>query len=269
MMRLSFWVLIIGAFAPIAVEAVFKSRSLRHEEKSVVVLSETDASDADIAKVPAPVQVRVPSSELQLVGSMGSFLESEQEVMDPKSPKAQLQRKLVSLIWLEKVLKQNLDSMDEAKYRSKIAQSKTGLEKDTTPATAEMLGRMRTEMHEFSVPFFQKAVQDELKGIHARQKAILDKIIALDAGEDVDISDDVEDEADEPKKKAELKEAAADSKPEKKADGGDKAAKDDEKKKRNRQSNMFVMIMSIIGGSLILIVLGIAIKVHTHTPSRS
>merc|ERR1719440_1716072 len=72
--------------------------------------------------------------------------------------------------------------MDEKRYRAKIAQSKAGLEKDTTPATADMLSRMRTEMHEFSVPFFQKAVKDELKEIRARQKVLLDKIIALDAG---------------------------------------------------------------------------------------
>merc|ERR1719329_853344 len=104
--------------------------------------------------------------------------------MDPKSPKAKLQRQLVALIWLERVLKQNLDSMDEETYRAKIAQSKIGLEKDSTPATAEMLSRMRTEMHEFSVPFFQNAVKDELKNVRARQTAILDKIIAIDAGGD-------------------------------------------------------------------------------------
>merc|ERR1719329_298102 len=104
--------------------------------------------------------------------------------MDPKSPKAKLQRQLVALIWLERVLKQNLDSMDEEAYRAKIAQSKIGLEKDSTPATAEMLSRMRTEMHEFSVPFFQNAVKDELKDVRARQKAILDKIVAIDAGDD-------------------------------------------------------------------------------------
>merc|ERR1719506_2297041 len=112
---------------------------------------------------------------------MGSLLQSEEEVLDPKSPKAALQRKLVALIWLERVLQQNLDSMSKESYRAKIAQSKAGLEKDTTPATAEMLGNMRSEMHEFSVPFFEKAVTEELKDIRARQKVLLDKIIALEA----------------------------------------------------------------------------------------
>merc|ERR1712228_479834 len=94
-----------------------------------------------------------------------------------------------ALIWLERVLQQNLDSMDEESYRAKIAKSEAGLEKDSTPATANMLSKMRTEMHEFSVPFFEKAVKDELQDIRKRQKVILDKIIAIDAGQPVELAE--------------------------------------------------------------------------------
>merc|ERR1719181_874255 len=104
------------------------------------------------------------------------MFQDEAEVMDPKSPKAELQRQLVALIWLERVLPQNLDTMDAEAFRAKIAKSKTALEKDSTPATADMLAKMRTEMHEFSVPFFRDAVQAELDDIKARQKVLLDKI---------------------------------------------------------------------------------------------
>ena len=73
-----------------------------------------------------------------------------------------------------------------------------GLEKDTTPATAEMLSNMRTEMYEFSAPFFQKAVKGELEDIRARQKKLLKKIIAIDDGDegDEDKDDDADDDVD-------------------------------------------------------------------------
>lgn len=262
MTRLSLLVVILAGLVSSAAATASqreKSHSLRHAEQSVVVLSKPPSDDAVAAE---PVQVRVPSSELQLVGSMGSLLEDEEEVMDPKSPKAELQRKLVALIWLERVMQQNLDSMDEDAYRAKIAKSKTGLEKDTSPATAEMLSKMRGEMHEFSVPFFQNAVKAELKDIRERQKVLLDKIIALDSGlESAELATDDKEGGDATQKEKK------DKKEKKKPAAGDDKGKVDEKKRKNRQSNIAVTIMSVIGGTLILIVLGIAIKVHTHTSS--
>jgi len=160
-------VLVLAALTA-RVAGVFKSHSLRHAEESVAVVSASSAEDADVATTSASEQLSAaPGSgivEKMMVGTMGSLLQNEAEVMDPKSPKAKLQRQLVALIWLERVLKQNLDSMDEETYRAKIAQGKSGLEKDSTPATAEMLSRMRAEMHEFSVPFFSKSCQRRAEG---------------------------------------------------------------------------------------------------------
>merc|ERR1719272_777694 len=278
MARLS--VLVLAALTARAA-GVFKSHSLRHAEESVAVVSESPAEDADAATTSVSEQLSAaPGSgmvEKMLVGTMGSLLQSQAEVMDPKSPKAKLQRQLVALIWLERVLKQNLDSMDEETYRAKIAQSKSGLEKDSTPATVEMLSRMRTEMHEFSVPFFQNAVKDELKDIRARQKAILDKIIAIDAGgddaesevaslSDADGEDDGSLEVKDDQGEKEEKKTKKTNKPKPAASENDDPEKA-EKDRKNKQSNIFVVIMSAVGGTLVLIVLAIAIKVKTHVPS--
>lgn len=201
-----------------------------------------------------------------LVGSMGSMLQSEAEVMDPKSPKALLQQQVVGLNWLESVLEQNLDTMDTEAFREKIAKSRTSLEKDTTPATADMLGKMRTEMHEFSVPFFEDAVKEELEDIRARKERLLDKIMAVDAGETVDLEDD---DVKEAEKKAATT-TKKDKAPPKKDKGSSKKAKDDndpeQKKRRRTTTNIVTFVMSLIGATLILCVLGITIKVYTHVP---
>jgi len=234
------------------------SHSLRHSEQSAVVLADSVQDDSEAGEPQLKVQ------ETMLVGSMGSMLQSEAEVMDPKSPKAALQRQLVALIWLERVLEQNLNTMDSQAFLKQVAKSKTALEKDSTPATADMLGQMRTEMHEYSVPFFKDAVQNELSDIRARQKVLLDKIIAVDSGEPVDL-----DEKDDAQKKDEKKTPSA-TKKEKKDKASPKKSKGgenpDEKKRRSTQSNIFVFLMSLLGATLILMVLGIAIKVHTHVP---
>jgi len=186
-------------------------------------------------------------------------MKAEAEVMTGKTSKAEFQRKLVALIWLERVLQQNLDSMEEENYRAKIGNAKAGLEKYSTPATAEMLARMRTEMHEFSVPFFQKAVKDELKDVRARQKVLLDKIIAIDAGQDPD--DVVGDDGSTPPA-PKKKEAAKKEKPELTAEQLATAAS--EKAARHAQSEMFIFIMCAIASLLIIVLLVVAVKVRTH-----
>lgn len=217
-----------------------KSHSLRHSEQAQTEMQEG------------------------IVGSMGDLLQSEAEVMDPKSPKAALQRQLVALIWLERVLEENLQQMDEEEYRKKVAKSKTGLEKDSTPATADMLGKMRTEMHEYSVPFFRDAVKNELADLRARQKVLLDKIIAIDAGEPVEDLSDSPPKKEDDKKKSDEDDDVVEKK--KKRDAAKKQKDDEDKKNRDRQGNIGVFLMSLIGATLVLIVLGIAIKVHTHIP---
>lgn len=240
------------------------SHSLRHTEQAAVAVADAVADRAVAEAVQDDAEAGEPQVQVQetmLVGSMGSMLQSEAEVMDPKSPKAALQRQLVALIWLERVLEQNLNTMDSQAFLKQVAKSKTALEKDSTPATADMLGQMRTEMHEYSVPFFKDAVQNELSDIRARQKVLLDKIIAVDSGEPV-VLDEKVDEPEKIEKKTPTAPKKEKASP-KKAKGGDAP---EEKKRKSNQSNIFVFVMSLLGATLILAVLGIAIKVHTHVP---
>lgn len=233
---------------------------LRHTEQSVEVLSDT-SDEATESALLAPVVTAGSSSEIKLATSMSVLMSNEdEETLDPKSPKAKLQRKLVALIWLERVLQRNLDSMEEEEYREKISKSKADLEKDSTPETAEMLSKMRTEMHEFSVPFFRKAVKDELKDVRERQKVLLDQIMAIDEGQS-------------PESLSETKDGAKDAKKDKKGDAKKKDAPKTEeeiqaekeaKEARRAQGNMFVFLMVLLGGTLVCVLIGIAVKVNMH-----
>lgn len=243
-----------------------QGHTLRHREQSVVVLRKpVEPAVAVEAPTPSPyLQVNLPPADATeedvLAGSMGSLLKTEQEVLDTKSAKGRLQRKLVALIWLERVLQRNLDSMEEEEYREKISKSKADLEKDSTPETAEMLSKMRTEMHEFSVPFFRKAVKDELKDVRERQKVLLDQIMAIDEGQS-------------PESLSETKDGAKDAKKDKKGDAKKKDAPKTEeeiqaekeaKEARRAQGNMFVFLMVLLGGTLVCVLIGIAVKVNMH-----
>merc|ERR1740117_2715073 len=115
-------------------------------------------------------------------------------------------------------------------------------------------------MTQFNVPFFRDAVQDELMDLQARQKVILDKIMAIDAGETVSVDDETEgvkkeeDEVEEIKAPATPKPEKADKK--KKPKPKAKKVEDDPetKKKKDMQSSIFVIIMCGVGGTLSLIV---------------
>jgi len=140
---------------------------------------------ARINRESAPAHaVEKDEEEEVLLSSMGSLLQSEEEVMDPRSDRAQLQREVVGLIWLEQVLSENLNTMNEKNFMAKIAATQAALRADTSPATAAMLGRMRSEVHEFSAPFFRKVVEEELFRIRAKQKMLLNKIAQMDGREE-------------------------------------------------------------------------------------
>lgn len=242
----------------------------QHVEQSAVLLSDHDTLASDLT---APAVTAASGAEIKLESSMALMLgdddddDDDEKAADPASPKAELQRKLVALIWLEKVLQANVDSMDESTYSAKIAKAKAGLAKDTTPATAAMLSQMRMEIHEFSAPFYQNAVKDELHRIQKRQKVFLDKIIALDAGADPATVEKIGEESGE------------DSSPDA---SGSKAAKPDKKekkkkertaeeiadrKKRQAQAQYYTWMMGGTMAVLTLILVGIAIKVKTHVRS--
>jgi len=330
MTRLSLPILLVASLC-IAVSSSLarasKNHALRHTEQSVVVLWKSPADTTSAAAAtpspqarvlppaallvasgtpPTPEQHAMPKVESftqeSLGDSMGALLATEQEVMTVKSPKAELQRKLVSLIWLERVLQQNLNSMEEDRYRAKIAKSKAGLEKDTSPATADMLAKMRSEMHEFSVPFFQKAVEAELADNRARQKVLLDKILAIEAGQtEQDLSegdDDVVDgessskhseKKEKPDKQAapvvdtewevhydedgvtpvlRKKKARSDT-PKTEPTDSTETQRAEEKAARRSQSNFFIFLMVLVAGILVCMLIGIAMKVHSHQSMRN
>lgn len=200
------------------------------------------------------------SSEIKLVSSIEVLLHNQDQDTDPNSPKSKIQRKLVALIWLERVLQQNLDSMDEAAYRHKIDKDHDKLVKDTTPATAAMLGEMRTELHQFAVPFYQGSVEDEMKRLRSRQKVLLDQLIALDAQPEEQGA--VSDESD----KVELGDVKKEHR-EEKAEPTEKAIA--EKQARRDWSNMLIGIMAGVAGVLVCIVITVACVVKTHVASMS
>jgi len=238
--------------------------SLRHTETSVVVLVEPPKAAALMQEpLPqAPTTRATAVAEDMLFGSMASMLQNKEEVMDEQDPKAPLRRQLVSLIWLERVLQENLASMDEQTYRAKIAKSKAGLEKDSTPETAEMLSKMRTEMHEFSVPFFRSAVKEELEELHARQQALLNKIVGRE--QDTEHAAETPEQKDESvvvKEKKEKKQPAPTE--------ADAEAQAQIKAERRARSNMFIFLMVAVASCLILLLLGIGFKVHSHQRRRA
>jgi len=225
--------------------AAAKSGALRRQP--------TEQEEASTAVVTAD------SSDIKLFSSLQVLLKDQDT--DPASPKAKVQKKLVALIWLERVLQQNINSMDEATYEDKIKKNEKELARDTSPATAAMLGQMRTELHEFSVPFYQKAVQDEMQRLRTRQKVLLDQLIALDAkgAEEQDADADSQElekpapatlEVEEKKKKAQKKEKAA-PKPKKEDDGS--------------ETLLYIMIGLVTLLSLSVCTIGCVVKNHVRS----
>lgn len=148
------------------------------------------------ASVPAPAAAHIAhpyekndDEEEALLSSMGSLLQSEEEVMDPQSQKAKLQREVVSLIWLEQVLTENLKTMNSENFMAKLVATRAALRQDTSPATAAMLERMRSEVQQFNAPFFRKVVEEELVKIRREQKVLLAKIAEIDSRKEPPTSD--------------------------------------------------------------------------------
>lgn len=243
-----------------------KSHTLRHVEQSVVVLSQT-AARADISiEAETHAEVTSPHSSLRSpmftnpIASVGSFLATEAQVMESTSPKAKLQQQLVSLIWLERVLVHNLNTLKEDNFHAKIAQSKAALEKDNTPATAEVLAKMRTEVNEYSVPFFRTAVTDELKAIRERQKVVLDKIDAINRGK-------VENKPAVPISPKE--DAGKTTEAPTNESDNDREQRELHERIRYWTQNFFISVMSIVALSLAAILVAVAVKVRSHLEMRN
>lgn len=268
MVNLSFISFVLAALVNVVSSSKLRSSQLSSNPDEGVSSTVDDSSE--VFKLPSSTPTVVAdSSEIKLASSMETLMQDEKD--DPASPKAKLEKKLVALIWLEKVLQQNYNSMNEEAYKEKIALGKDKLTKDTTPAMAAMLGMMRTELYEFSVPFYQNAVTDEMKKLRTRQKKLLDQIITLDAKEPADAADASEASAEpaavaKPAKAAqEVKDAAAEAAkaPPVESEEERKAKKE----RRRKQSNTITGIMVGIMTSLLCFVLFIAWRVHSHVRS--
>lgn len=251
--------------------AVKAGPALRHREQSAVVLSRISDEAADVDAAPALVNPD-SSGEIKLVSSMESVLEDEKEAVNSQSAKATLRKKLASLIWLERVLQKSLDSMDEDAYKAKIAQGSANLRKDNSSATSDMLNAMRTEMHNFSVPFYRSAAEDELKRLQYRQNFYMDKLIALDAGQKVDVTEEPPpfEEGDEPAKVpgvAAEKPHKQEKKRKDKATGEDPEERAKQKAAEKWQEKLYIFLMSSVAAGLLLIIVGTAIKVRMTVSS--
>lgn len=260
----------------------------RHQEQSAIVVAESTPSDAiDRPTQAASAEATVPRSDKKQalassMSPMASFLASEAKVMESTSPKAKLQQQVVSLIWLEQVFKQNLNSMEEESYRAKVAENQAALEKEGSKETAKMVSDMRTQLNEFSSPFFRKAVQEELKEIEARKQVLLDKIVGdsdtekketqsdsnskkvkilpgLDDESEMPFSNDQEEEEEKPAEKKEKKEKEA-----KEEELDEEAFGFSNKQIRKLGQGFFITAMVCVACCLSGILIAVAVKVQTH-----
>jgi len=254
--RLLFVIHAMCAVCPAAKSEI--SRTLRRSVQSDEIHEAVSDVAANMAQLD-PLVTDASSSEIKLISSMEALQQSEEQGEDPESPKVQVQKKLAALIWLERTYQLNLDSMSEAAYTAKITEGKAGLEQDTSPAMATMLSKMRAEMHQFAVPFYQDVVKDELKRIRGRQKLLLDQEIALDAEGDNSNTDDESASLTEESPGAAGRQKAKKQK--------DPEAEEAEKHHRRSQSSRFVGIMTCLMGGLILLVVAIACVVKVRPRS--
>lgn len=255
--------------------------ALKHKEQSAIVVSESTPSDATRQPTQAAsAEATVPHSDRKQalassMSPMASFLASEAKVMESTSSKAKLQQQVVSLIWLEQVFKQNLHSMEEDTYRAKIAESKADLEKEGSKETAKMVGDMRTQLNEFSSPFFRKAVQEELKEIEARKQVLLEKIVGdsgkekkepqmdSDSKKKIKILPGLDDES-EVDEKGEEKEEKPAEKEEKEGALDEEAFGFSNKQIRKLGQGFFITAMVCVACCLAGILIAVAVKVQSH-----
>mmetsp|Transcript_22488 Transcript_22488/g.49654 ORF Transcript_22488/g.49654 Transcript_22488/m.49654 type:complete len:200 (-) Transcript_22488:123-722(-) len=109
--------------------------------------------------------------------NMEAMLEAEKDAMDPADPKAQLKEELAALLWLEQLLKEKVDAMDEKSYSEKIAVAQESLANaNVSSGLARMLGDMRREMHTFAAPFYLKVLNEQIEAVQAKQQLLLKEI---------------------------------------------------------------------------------------------
>lgn len=264
----------IGLGAAQATTVAVKKRALRHREQSEVVIAEPslEVIEEHLSTAPAspPSQkVAAVSSEQQtLVSSMQALLQSEDQFMEPQmaernSKTGKLRRKLVDLIWLEKVYQQSLNTMHQHGFVKKLLQSNPKSQENVTAATKAVVGTQETRV--FIPSMFQKTVRDELKEIHARQQDLLNQIAASSRGED---SDDDERKEDSERRKAHKAETDRIKAEEKKRAAAKAEDENGLAAKILSTSSVFVIAMVSLNVTLIMVVCGIAAKVYMNVSRR-
>jgi len=268
-------VALIGLGAAQATTVAVKKRALRHREQSAVVIAEPslEVIEEHLSTAPAspPSQkVAAVSSEQQtLVSSMQALLQSEDQFMEPQmadrnSKTGKLRRKLVDLIWLEKVYQKSLNSMHQHGFVEKLLQSKSKSQENVTAATEAVVGAQEARV--FFPSVFQKAVSDELKEIHTRQQDLLDQIAASESTQQSD--DDDERKEDSERRKAHKAETDRIKAEEKKRAAAKAEDENGLAAKILSTSSVFVIAMVSLNVTLIMVVCGIAAKVYMNVSRR-
>lgn len=114
----------------------------------------------------------------ETVEEMDEMVEAEKEVLNPLDPLSILKEQLSANVWLQEELEEKQNSLKEEVYRAKLANDVEAVARETTPGVAEMLGDMRRQMHSLAAPFYEKAVEDQLKDLKTREKSLLEQIEA-------------------------------------------------------------------------------------------
>lgn len=172
--------------------------------------SDADTSVADPAPAPAPAGPPAPAPELkteivsQQAEQMHDMMEAAEDLLaDHGVENAALkhQRELAGLMWIEEVLEEKLDAMNDEEYRKMIEKQEKPVAEETSPGLANMLGEMREDMHEYALPFYKKVLKEKIESLEKDQHqlvlVIADEAKAAKAKEEKD----EEEEEEEPKKR--------------------------------------------------------------------
>lgn len=174
---------------------------------------DADGSDADTSvagPAPAPAGPPAPAPELkteivsQQAEQMHDMMEAAEDLLaDHGVENAALkhQRELAGLMWIEEVLEEKLDAMNDEEYRKMIEKQEKPVAEETSPGLANMLGEMREDMHEYALPFYKKVLKEKIESLEKDQHqlvlVIADEAKAAKAKEEKD----EEEEEEEPKKR--------------------------------------------------------------------
>eukprot|EP00929_Paragymnodinium_shiwhaense_P112672 TRINITY_DN8093_c0_g1_i1.p1 TRINITY_DN8093_c0_g1~~TRINITY_DN8093_c0_g1_i1.p1 ORF type:complete len:348 (+),score=142.58 TRINITY_DN8093_c0_g1_i1:221-1264(+) len=171
----------VPAPAPAAAPAAPAAAPAAPEQPVAVVPGMQPAAQAiaqtDATLQAAPTTAQPNQTVEELVYSIDKMVEAEKEVINPQDPVSMLKEELAAVEWLQDELSEKEDSMKEEVYRAKIVTAEQALAKETgSPGTAAMLADMRLQMHALAAPFYTKVLKEEMAGLQARKKELVNQI---------------------------------------------------------------------------------------------